>query len=162
VALDHAAGLASAQLPIAQELVDMEDASDLTRREELGRKDGLSGEVLFPSGALLYSIRDASVRRACLDRYNDVVQQVNGSSTFFRGIHQLDIDPSIARQQLQALDVDKTVGILVPLYFQDSLYSRGNYDPVFEVIEDYGIPVHMHAGEFGCPRYMTSDMGRPG
>ncbi|MFJ3779054.1 amidohydrolase family protein [Streptomyces sp. NPDC090075] len=127
------------------------------RMEEL-RSDGIEKELAFPNALLaIFHYPDPEVRELCFRIYNEQIAKLQERSNGrFYGVGLINWwDPKGTRRTLAEL---KSLGIrtfLMPLNpGKDSEGNQIDYgsmamDPVWEAIEESGIPVSHHIGETG-------------
>jgi predicted TIM-barrel fold metal-dependent hydrolase len=127
------------------------------RLEEL-RSDGIEKELAFPNALLaLFHYPDPEVRELCFRIYNEHIASLQEASNGrFYGVGLINWwDPKGARRTLEEL---KSLGIrtfLMPLSpGKDSEgnpidYASSAMDPVWDAVEESGIPVSHHIGETG-------------
>ena len=121
---------------------DTEWFTDLSSRKEHVSRDGVSGEVLFPSGAMLYTIEHPQARLECMHLLNEFMSDLNG---FYQGVLILPSDPGGALEMLDIFGTSHNC-FLLPLYTSSAAYFESEWNPVFERIESSGGVVAFHAG----------------
>lgn len=151
IGLDNQAGRNSSNLKKLIHYEEVSDVFDLDKREEIVREDkGVVHEVLYPSGAMLYAIKDVELSEACFTAYNDFMVSVTKKNSFYTGITMLPAQPKRAKIEALRLAKEGAKGMLLPLYPGESMYSEGAYDSVFEIAQEANIPISMHAGGLRC------------
>ena len=114
---------------------------DLNLRQAIVRKDGVSMELLFPSGAMLHIIRDENIRLQCFIKLNNYLSELN---QFFKGVLQVPNNPEDAIKIISRYN--NTRFIMFPLYLPNSAYSDGAWDSCFQLCQDKNIVICFHAG----------------
>jgi predicted TIM-barrel fold metal-dependent hydrolase len=114
------------------------------------RRDGVDGEVLFPSICLhFFQIPDLEFQWALLRAYNTwIAEFVSADPGRFKGIAILNPDdPVLAVKEVERCDGLGLSGILIPQGRGDRPpYHDPSFDPLWEAVVDAGMPVHLHAG----------------
>lgn len=121
---------------------DTEWFTDLDARRSSVQLDGISAEVLFPSGAMLYTIPDDQAREACLVHLNEFMCDLNG---FYQGVLMLPDTPMAAYEMLKRFGNISNV-FLLPLYTDAQPYFDSSWNKVFELIEETKSILAFHAG----------------
>ncbi len=122
--------------------------ADVDRRFAVMRKDGISGECIFPtSGLYVWNITDAAVGEACCRVYNDWVHdRLASRSPRFRCagmIPSWNVDVAIAEvQRIASLGL---ASAMLPLVGTPE-YNHRQWKPLWRAIEETGLPVVMHQG----------------
>ena len=123
-------------------------ANDVAGRTEVMIEDGVRGECIFPSrGLSVWNTDDAELGRACCEIYNDwIADTLESRSTRFRCaglIPTWKIDQAIAEvERIHGLGL---ASAMLPLVGTPD-YNRREWTPLWEAIQDTGMPVVMHQG----------------
>ena len=117
-------------------------------RFEVMREDGIAGECIFPTiGLYVWSLTDAEVGRASCELYNDwIFETLESKSARFRCAGVLptwDVSEAVAEAERIA-DMGLAAAML-PLVGTPE-YNDKSWEPVWEVLEDRGLPAVMHQG----------------
>jgi predicted TIM-barrel fold metal-dependent hydrolase len=121
---------------------DTEWFTDLKARKINVEKDGVGAEVLFPSGAMLYTIPDVLAREACMIHLNEFMADLKG---FYQGVLMLPDEPEAAFKMLKRFGGSSNA-FLLPLYTGAEPYFGPSWNKVFELMEETNSIVAFHAG----------------
>lgn len=136
--------------------LDGSGSGNLTARMQDMRADGIEKELAFPNAMLaLFFYPDTTVRELCFRLYNEYIAELQERSNGrFYGVGLINWwDADGARRTLSEL---KSLGLgtfLLPLSAgKDEDGNRIDYgstamDPVWDAIEESGVPVSHHIGE---------------
>jgi predicted TIM-barrel fold metal-dependent hydrolase len=111
-------------------------------------KDGVSGEILFPTlGMHVFPIKDTEFQWSLFRAYNDWLSDFCGSyPDRFKGLAMLmheNVETSVA--ELERAAAKGLSGVMVPLWTgEDNPYHDGRFDPIWRAAVDHGMPVNMH------------------
>tara|TARA_B100002052_G_C15883565_1_gene600537 strand:+ start:553 stop:1593 length:1041 start_codon:yes stop_codon:yes gene_type:complete len=126
---------------------------DLNTRKSIVEKDGVSMELLFPSGAMLHTIKDNEIKLQCFQTLNNFLSGLNG---FYKGVLQVPNNP------VDALKIISTYNnirfIMFPIYLPDSSYSDGYWNQCFELCEKKDIIICFHAGALRYKNLINSNV----
>jgi predicted TIM-barrel fold metal-dependent hydrolase len=126
---------------------------DLDIRRSIVEKDGVSMELLFPSGAMLHTIKDNKIRLQCFKTLNNYLSDLDG---FYRGVLQVPNNP---RDALKIISNYNNIRfIMFPIYLPDSSYSDGNWNQCFELCEKKDIIICFHAGALRYKNLINSNI----
>jgi len=121
---------------------------DVDRRFAIMRRDGISGECIYPtSGLYVWNIEDPELGTACCRLYNDwVYDRLESRSPRFRCAGMIptwDVAGAIAEvERIAALGM---AAAMLPLVGTPE-YNHRQWQPLWHVIEETGLPVVMHQG----------------
>lgn len=123
-------------------------SNDPEGRFEVLVEDGVRGECIFPSRALsVWNTDDAELGRACCEIYNDwIVDTLESRSSRFRCaglIPTWNVDVAIA--EVERIGRLGLAAAMLPLVGTPD-YNRREWTPLWEAIQDSGMPVVMHQG----------------
>lgn len=121
---------------------DTEWFTNLDTRKVNVEKDGVGAEVLFPSGAMLYTISDDLAREACMVHLNEFMADLSG---FYQGVLILPAAPAAAVKMLKRFGGGSNA-FLLPLYTDAEPYFDSSWNEVFQLIEETDSIVAFHAG----------------
>jgi predicted TIM-barrel fold metal-dependent hydrolase len=122
--------------------------ADPDRRFEAMRRDGISGECVYPStGLYAWNIADAQTGEACCRIYNDwIADRLASRSPRFRCAGMIptwSVDAGVAEVKRIA-DLGLAAAML-PLVGTPE-YNHRSWEPLWSAIEEIGLPVVMHQG----------------
>lgn len=121
---------------------------DVDRRFAIMRRDGISGECIYPtSGLYVWNIQDPELGAACCRLYNDWIHdRLESRSARFRCAGMIptwDVDVAIAEvRRIAALGL---ASAMLPLVGTPE-YNHRQWKPLWAAIEETGLPVVMHQG----------------
>jgi len=112
-------------------------------------KDGISGEVLFPTiGMQLYRVRDADFRWALFRAYNTWIAEFAAAGNgVFKGVGMLsEDDPALAAAEVRRCAGLGLSGVMLPqVPGEDVSYAHERFDVVWAAAQTAGMPVNFHA-----------------
>jgi predicted TIM-barrel fold metal-dependent hydrolase len=125
------------------------EQNDLSYRYRIMREDGIGGECVFPTiGLYIWDMDDGVLGRACCEIYNDwIYESIQSKSDRHQCAGVIptwsteDAVKEIARVKAMGLGA-----IMLPLRGVPWEYNSPNWEPVWEAIEDTGLPIVMHQG----------------
>ena len=114
-------------------------------------KDGIWGEVLYPTLALAYySIDDLDYKWALLRAYNDwLAEFCSAYPNRLKGIAMVaNEDPLLAAEELKRVSKLGMPGVMMPTVAGDECiqYHERGMDPLWKAAVEYGMSVNIHAG----------------
>lgn len=120
----------------------------LVRLDDLA-KDGVGGEVLFPTIAMqMYRVKDKEFRNALFRAYNTwLAEFVAAAPTVFRGVGMLsEEDPAAAAAELRRCKEIGLSGVMLPqVPGEDVSYADPRFEPLWSAAVECGFPVNFHA-----------------
>jgi predicted TIM-barrel fold metal-dependent hydrolase len=112
-------------------------------------KDGVSGEVLFPTIAMqLYRVKDFAFRSALFSAYNSwLAEFVDEGAGTFKGVGMLtEEDPAAAAAELRRCKELGLHAVMLPQVPGDDVsYSDDRFDELWATAVEVGFPVNFHA-----------------
>jgi enoyl-CoA hydratase/carnithine racemase/predicted TIM-barrel fold metal-dependent hydrolase len=125
---------------------DADAASILLRLD----RAGVAGAVLYPNSLLgAYSRLSGPPLSALLRRYNDwILELCAGASDRLRAAVLLDVDdPEVACAEVRRTAPMGAAAAVLPLFPHNSRrYDSVRYEPLWEVIEQWKLPITLHRG----------------
>jgi predicted TIM-barrel fold metal-dependent hydrolase len=137
----------SAEAAAEQEAQRVAAASPDVRRQMM-RTDGVNGEVIYPTiGLYTWNITDPAVGRAACRVYNDWIHERLGGEARIRLAAMIPTwDVEMALDEVARVLGDPSVaGLLLPLVGTPE-WNMPEWEPLWDVLGDTGIPVVMHQG----------------
>jgi predicted TIM-barrel fold metal-dependent hydrolase len=125
------------------------EQNDLNYRLNIMREDGVSAECVFPTiGLYIWDMDDAALGRACCEIYND---WINDSIQSKSNRHQCaglipTWTPEDAVREIARVKAMGLGSIMLPLHGVPWEYNSPNWEPVWDAIEETGLPIVMHQG----------------
>ncbi|MCH2172810.1 amidohydrolase [Myxococcota bacterium] len=123
-------------------------AYDPRRYVEENLSDGVVGQVLYPSEALLaFSIADSELCSACMRAYNDFIAEFcSDAPDRLKGIALINLDdPDAAVREMERCRKLGLAGALITvLPPPDATYDRPLYEGVWSAAVDLDMPLSMH------------------
>ena len=124
-------------------------ANDLNYRYKIMHEDGIAGECVFPTiGLYVWDLEDPQLGRACCEVYNDwIADTIESKSPRHRCagiIPTWSIDDALAElRRIKALGLGAP---MLPLRGMPYEYNHRYWEPLWDAIEEEGMPVVMHQG----------------
>jgi len=122
---------------------------DPARRLDDLAKDGVDGEVLFPTIAMqLYRVRDFDFRAALFEAYNTwLAEFVAKDPGIFKGAGMLtEEDPEWAAGEMRRCkELGLSTVMLPQVPGEEVSYSDARFDPIWSTAVECGFPVNFHA-----------------
>lgn len=116
--------------------------TDLDKRTGHILKDGVHGEVLFPSGAMLHTMQDGEAKQRCFDIYNDFAYSLRG---FYQGVLMVQDNPVEALASVNNYKKPGTV-FMLPLYSRHGSIAGAKWEKVLDALDKQEAIVAFHAG----------------
>lgn len=123
-------------------------AYDVSARVEALNRDGVWGEVLFPTVAMSLMAGDPGLTGAMFRGYNTWLSEIAGSSEGrLKAVALLDPrDCDLALLEAERASDLGHVGMVLPLHPPtETPYSDRSYDSLWAGLASLGLPVHLHA-----------------
>lgn len=125
------------------------EANDLDYRLQIMHEDGINAECVFPTiGLYIWDIEDAEVGEACCQIYNDWINStLEAPSDRHRCaalIPTWDMDRAVA--EIKRISRMGLAAAMLPLRGVPHEYNAPEWEPVWEVLEEEGLPAVMHQG----------------
>ena len=123
-------------------------ANSVAGRTAVMIEDGVRGECIYPTRALaIWMTDDAELGRACCEIYNDwIADTLESKSPRFRCAGMIptwNLDEAVAEvERIRGLGL---AAAMLPLVGTPD-YNRREWTPLWEAIQDAGMPVVMHQG----------------
>jgi predicted TIM-barrel fold metal-dependent hydrolase len=135
------------------------DADDRIRDQE---KDGVTGEVIFPTFALqaCFSSDDARFQMALCRAYNSWADEVFSGNPRLLAVGlvpMLDIDAAV--DEAKRLADGGCRSLFLPARVQQRPYNDPEYDRFWAVAEELGLPLTFHSGTGHEPRVVRGNGG---
>jgi len=122
--------------------------ADPDQRFGVMRRDGISGECIYPTAGLYtWNIQDASVGEACCRLYNDwIADRLASRSPRFRCAGMIPTwSVAAAVAELERIASLGLAAALLPLVGTPE-YNHRQWQPLWRAIEEIGLPIVMHQG----------------
>jgi predicted TIM-barrel fold metal-dependent hydrolase len=144
----EATSLTQAQKDLKEEHARNEQ-NDLGYRLKIMREDGIAAECVFPTiGLYIWDMDDASMGEACCEIYNDWIYDSIESKSPRHSCAGLiptwNIDSAL-REIRRVTDMGLG-SIMLPLRGVPHEYNSPEWEPVWDAVEEAGLPVVMHQG----------------
>lgn len=140
-------------------------AFDAVARLEDQALEGVESEIVYPGWLLLYEIDDFELKAACLRVYNDWLLDDFCAATPGRvlGICPLPVGGPIEEAVAEARRVAEkgAPGVMLPQTVPGMPYNLPYYDPLWDVLEELGLPVSFHQAA-GCHAHIDDMKQRGG
>jgi len=122
--------------------------ADPERRFDVMRRDGISGECIYPTAGLyVWNIADAAIGEACCRVYNEwIADRLASRSPRFRCAGMIptwSVDAAIA--EVRRIADLGLASAMLPLVGTPE-YNHGRWKPLWRAIEETGLPIVMHQG----------------
>ena len=122
--------------------------------------DHLRAEVMYPGvGLFLSAAPDAAYQRECFRVYNDWLSEFCAAAPDrFLGVGLLPLRGPVewAIEEAERIAQKGLRSISIPAEIAARPYRSTEYDPLWEVLQDIGLPISMHVGT-DEPFYMKAD-----
>ena len=122
--------------------------ADPDQRFGVMRRDGISGECIYPTAGLYtWNIQDASVGEACCRLYNDwIADRLASRSPRFRCAGMIPTwSVAAAVAELERIASLGLAAALLPLVGTPE-YNHRQWQPLWRATEEIGLPIVMHQG----------------
>jgi len=119
-------------------------------------KDGISGEVLYPTvGLRLFMVADIELQKALSAAYNDwLAGFCQRHPDRYKGIGMISVDD--VEGAVRELYRCKKLGLVGGMIgMEQSEYQLPKYDPIWAAAQELGMPINMHTGTGRGPRNRT-------
>lgn len=118
--------------------------------------DGVDAQVLYSNTGTfrLLNIADVELQAACMRAYNDFLSEFCSTDLErLAGIGMVCADDleEAKREAARVADLPGLRGIILPLYPRADPLNSNAYDPLWAVVQDLELPVHVHVA-VGDPR----------
>jgi predicted TIM-barrel fold metal-dependent hydrolase len=125
------------------------EQNDLGYRLKVMREDGISAECVFPTiGLYVWDMDDASMGEACCEIYNDWIFDSIESKSARHSCAGLIPTWNIesALREIRRISAMGLGSIMLPLRGVPHEYNSPEWEPVWDAVEEAGLPVVMHQG----------------
>jgi len=122
--------------------------NDSASRLEALARDGVSGEVLYPTVTFFtaYSIENRELQRAVCEVYNDWIADTFADPHFAPVAVLPSAQPATCAKELERLAPKGICAGLLPAHSDDLPFNRPEWEPLWETAADLGISLSFHAG----------------
>ncbi len=122
--------------------------NDPTARLETLAKDGVSGEVLYPTMAFFtaYAIEDGALQAAVCEVYNDWLVDTFSDPRYAPVAILPASQPDVAARELARLAPRGVRAALMPAHSDELPYNRKEWEALWETASGLGISLSFHAG----------------
>lgn len=128
--------------------------SDLDARLKDANAEGISKNILFPQRSMqLVRLQDTELRHACLVAYNEwLAEHLRPYSDHFYGVAILNWwDMDAVRDNVQAIKDLGYKTMMIPVAPRDVAYNDTKLEPLWDAVEESGLPLSIHVGENMMP-----------
>ena len=122
--------------------------NDSTSRLAALARDGVSGEVLYPTVTFftVYSIESHELQRAVCEIYNDWIADVFDDPHFAPVAVLPSAQPDACVKEVERVAAKGIRVALLPAHSDDLPYNRSEWEPLWEVAAGLGTSLSFHAG----------------
>jgi predicted TIM-barrel fold metal-dependent hydrolase len=140
--------LTQAQQDIIEEAARNEK-NDLSYRLGIMHQDGIFAECVFPAiGLYIWDMSDAALGEACCEIYNDwiydTLESKSGRHRCAGLIPTWSMDAAV--REIHRIERLGLGAIMLPLRGVPREYNHRDWEPVWDAVEESGLPVVMHQG----------------
>lgn len=135
---------------------------DLEQRIKDADAEGVSQSIVFPQRSMqIVRLEDQELRNACLHAYNEwVSEHLRPHSDRFHGVALLNWwDADAARDNIQAIKDLGFKTMMIPVSPRDVRYNDVKLEPLWDAIEESGLPLSIHVGENLMPEAGPGGLG---
>ena len=148
IGLDNQAGIKNKNLKKIDNYKNFKHF-DLNSRKKITIKDGVSHEVMLPSGGLLYTCNEDDLIIELFSIYNGFC--LNESNDYYTFVPMLPSKPDLAIKILKnIIPNNKSKAVLIPIYPGEGFYSNNKWKKLFKILNNEKYTVVMHAGGVRC------------